>query len=429
MSERIHAEELERVGENVKVRVAGWVEDIRPLGKLAFITVRDSTGLIQVVLLKGKLTAEEFKKALSVSKQSLVAFEGVTQKSRSKKVPVEVVAEKFHVYAVAEHPLPIDPTGRISASLDKRLDARALELRRPKNIALFRIRHTILQSIRNTMSAEGFIEVTTPRIILQGAEGGATLFQLDYFGRVAYLAQSPQLYKEQLVLAFDRVFEIGPFFRAEKSKTRRHLAEFTSIDVEAALYSNEEMMRLAEKVVVEAIKSVIEKNARELRAINRSLEVPEVPFKVLTYSEAVKTLKSMGYEVDPRKDLSTEALRALGKVYKGFYSITDWPSHLRPFYIKDKGDGYTHSFDLMHGYLELASGGERVSDLKTLERKIIEANLRLEDFSDHLNVFKWGLPPHSGWGMGLERLMMAIVGVKNIREVTFYSRDVERLRP
>ncbi|MEM2635224.1 MAG: amino acid--tRNA ligase-related protein, partial [Nitrososphaerales archaeon] len=219
-----------------KVSVIGWIEDIRALGGIIFLTIRDVMGKAQIVFTKEKTPLELFEVVKKIPRQSVIMVEGKVKESKAKDFEVEVEGEKLEILAEAIHPLPIDPTGRVKASIDTRLDARALDLRNPSVAAIFKIRHHALQSIRKTFIERGFIEVNTSRIIGQAAEGGANLFSLDYFGKIAYLAQSPQLYKEQLTLSLERVFEISNFFRAEKSHTRKHLNEFISVDMEAAYF-------------------------------------------------------------------------------------------------------------------------------------------------------------------------------------------------
>lgn len=414
----------DQIGQSV--RVAGWIEDIRPLGSLAFITVRDASGIAQLLLRKelGQL----YEAALKTPRQSVVTAYGVVQKSRSKAVRVEIEVKDFKVLSYAAQSLPIDPTGRTPSSLDLRVSARALDLRNPAVAAVFRIRHTALQSIRRSLINEGFLEVQTPKIIGQAAEGGATLFTLDYFGRQVYLAQSPQLYKEQLTLALEKVFEISSFFRAEKSNTRRHLSEFVSVDIEAAYYDMEDVMGVCERMVTRCIEDVLEQNKAELRIIKHSLEKPNLPFPRLTYKDAIRDLQNSGFELEEGDDLTDSALKALGEVHKGFYFITEWPPQLKPFYIDVERD-CSKSFDLQYGALELASGGRRISNRRKLEARMVELGLDPASFSEHLKVFDWGMPPHSGWGFGLDRFMMVLSGKENIREVVLYPRDTVTLTP
>jgi aspartyl-tRNA synthetase len=409
------------------VKIGGWIEDLRDIGSLVFLTLRDVTGSAQIVV-NDPVLVEAAKK---MTRQSIVIIEGKVQKSKAKAFPVEIKAGRIESMTNAVHPLPIDPTGRVSASIDVRLDARALDLRNPKVLAFFRIRHEALQSIRRTLISHGFVEVNTPKIIGSASEGGANLFSLEYFGKKAYLAQSPQLYKEQLTLALDRVFEIAPYYRAEKSHTVRHLNEFISIDIEAAFMDAEDVMQVAEQLIRNVLSDVKERCQEDLKHIEHEITVPSLPFERITYSEVLNELEEHDIKLEFGEDLPDHALRVLGDKRKGYYFIKDWPLKLKPFYIHEKEDNpeLSCSFDLQYGYLELSSGGRRQHDVNKLKTRIIEQGLNPEDFKDHLKVFEWGMPPHSGWGIGMDRLMMAICNAGNIREVVLYPRDTERLKP
>jgi aspartyl-tRNA synthetase len=403
------------VGEEISI--AGWIEDIRNIGKVAFLTVRDVRGATQVVL-----SNEAMKKAIDTPRQSAVIVSGVVQHSKSKDFPLELKAGKIAVVGEALHPLPVDPTGRIESGLDKRLDSRALDLRNPKSSSIFLLRSKVLDNIRMTLRSEGFVEVNTPKIIGSASEGGANLFGLEYFKKRAYLAQSPQLYKEQLVLALDRVFEIATYFRAENSNTVRHLTEFLSADIEAAFINYEDAMDLAEEVIKNVFKlqmNVLSKNPIP-SSINR-----------LSYVDCVEELCKEGEKIEFGDDLSDASLRILGKLHNGFYFIKDWPIELKPFYIHEKQDNprLTQSFDLQYGYLELISGGQRQHNPLKLRKRLIEQGLNPANFDRHLEVFGWGMPPHSGWGLGLDRLMMVLTDSDNIRNTVLYPRDPNRLMP
>lgn len=403
------------VGEEISI--AGWIEDIRNIGKVAFLTVRDVRGATQVVL-----SNEAMKKAIDTPRQSAVIVSGVVQHSKSKDFPLELKAGKIAVVGEALHPLPVDPTGRIESGLDKRLDCRALDLRNPKSSSIFLLRSKVLDNIRMTLRSEGFVEVNTPKIIGSASEGGANLFGLEYFKKRAYLAQSPQLYKEQLVLALDRVFEIATYFRAENSNTVRHLTEFLSADIEAAFINYEDAMDLAEEVIKNVFKlqmNVLSKNPIP-SSINR-----------LSYVDCVEELCKEGEKIEFGDDLSDASLRILGKLHNGFYFIKDWPIELKPFYIHEKQDNprLTQSFDLQYGYLELISGGQRQHNPLKLRKRLIEQGLNPANFDRHLEVFGWGMPPHSGWGLGLDRLMMVLTDSDNIRNTVLYPRDPNRLMP
>jgi len=344
---------------------------------------------------------------------------------------VEVIPNAIKILSAATEQLPIDITGKTPANIEARLDARALDLTLEKSLAAFKIQHVALEAIRSYLFEKGFLEVHTPRIIGSATEGGAELFCVDYFGQKAYLAQSPQLYKEELTMSFEKVFEVGPFFRAEESHTRRHLSEFTSVDVEAAFADAKEVMALLEQVIHHACVTVRGRCKAELSALKYRFEVPEVPFKRLTYDQVLDDLKGQGVTLPWGEDIPTEAFRTLGKLYPYFYFITDWPTHAKAFYIKPRADKpeVCEGFDLMWRYIELVSGGTRISSKDQLMARMSEKGLNPESFKHHLQAFDYGMPPHAGWAIGLERLTMIMTGKKNIREVTLYPRDRVRLTP
>jgi nondiscriminating aspartyl-tRNA synthetase len=409
-----------------QVRIAGWIEDIRDIGKLAFLTIRDITGVCQLLITGGNL-----QPALQAPRHSTVIVTGIVQESKAKDFAVEVKVSEFTLLAKANHPLPIDPTGRVESGLDKRLDARALDLRNPKVAAVFRLRSAGLKIIRSVLSLRGFIEVNTPKIIGSASEGGANLFGFDYFGkRKAYLAQSPQLYKEQLMVGLDRVFEIGPYFRAENSHTVRHLSEFTSIDIEAAFLDYEDVMDILEELVISIATELYKKHKADLRAAGAH-EISVAKIERLTYEQCLEELTKDGENLQFGDDLSDSALRRLGELHPGFYFIMDWPLKLKPFYIHGKEDNpkLSKSFDLQYNYLELASGGRRLHDPTKLRSRLTEQHLNPAGFGDHLKAFDWGMPPHSGWGLGYDRLMMVLTSSQNVRDVVLYPRDTERLTP
>ena len=344
---------------------------------------------------------------------------------------VEVIPTDIKIFSTATEQLPIDITGKTPANIEVRLDARPLDLTLETSLAAFKIQHTALQAIRTFLFNQDFMEAHSPRIIASATEGGAELFCIDYFGQKAYLAQSPQLYKEELTLSFEKVFEVGPFFRAEESHTRRHLSEFTSVDVEMAFANAETVMILLEQVIHHTVGVVKEKCQTELNLLNHNLEVPSLPFKRLTYTQVLEDLKTQGVDIPWGEDITTDALRVLGKIYPDFYFITEWPTHTKAFYIKPQTDNpkISEGFDLMYGYIELTSGGTRICDKTQLIERLKEKGLNPDSFKMHLQAFDYGMPPHAGWAIGLERLTMILTGIKNIREVTLYPRDRVRLTP
>ena len=409
-----------------QVVVGGWIEDIRDIGKLAFLVIRDKTGTCQAVL-----TGEPAATAIQTTRQSSLLLSGVVQKSRARDTPVEIKATELTILSKAENPLPIDPTGRVESALDKRLDSRALDLRNPRIAAIFQLRSAGLRVVRETLRAEGFTEVNTPKIIGSASEGGANLFSFEYFKRKGYLAQSPQLYKEQLVLALDRVFEVGPYFRAENSHTVRHLTEFTSIDVEAAFFDYADAMDLVELVVRNIISEFKNNQKSNLELAGQKADLSFSKIERITYEQCMRELTELGEKIEFGDDLSDASLRKLGEIHRGFYFLTDWPLKLKPFYIHQHRSNplLSESFDLQFGYLELVSGGQRLHEQSALKDRLAAQGLNTSSFSDHLRAFAWGMPPHSGWGMGYDRLMMVLTGAQNVREVVLYPRDTDRISP
>lgn len=414
-----------------EVTLFGWVKEIRDLGGIRFIILQDREGTIQITVPRKKVSAEVLSKANILQKRYSVGLKGIVKKTDMSPRGVEVIPNEIKILGTAIAQLPLDITGKTPANIESRLDARALDLCQEQNIAVFKIKHVALDAIRSFLFEKGFLEVHTPRIIASATEGGAALFKVDYFGEKAFLAQSPQLYKEQLVMSLEKVFEVGPFFRAEASHTRRHLSEFISVDIEQAFADAEDVMELLENVIHHVCKTVKEKCAKELATLKHKIDVPQVPFKRLTYDRILDDLKKEGVEVPWGEDIPTEAFRTLGKLHSYFYFITDWPTESKAFYIKPRDDKpeLCEGFDLMWRWIEIVSGGTRIAEKDLLIRRLKEKGLNPESFKYHLQAFDYGMPPHAGWAIGLERLTMILTGRKNIREVTLYPRDRTRLTP
>jgi len=409
-----------------EVILGGWIEDLRKMGKMTFLTLRDVTGITQIIL-----TDDVAKSIDGITRQSVVRVTGKIQDTKARDFACEIKADEINVLAKAVHPLPIDPLGRLESHIDNRLNSRALDMRNQKTASIFKIRHHVLASLRKTFTEKKFMEITTPKIIGSASDGGANLFSLDYFGKQAYLAQSPQLYKEQMTIGLERVFEIASFYRAEKSHTGRHLSEFTSVDIEAAFMDYTDVMNILEDLVLNTFKYVSENCKEEQEILGDEITIPNSPFKKITYSEALEELNRKDVKLEFGDDLLDSHLRIIGENHPDFYFITDWPIKLKPFYIMEKEDTpeISESFDLQFGYLELSSGGSRLHNPEKIKARLSEQDLDPAKFSEHLQAFGWGMPPHAGWGLGLERLLTVILGIDNVREVILYPRDPERLKP
>ena len=414
-----------------EVILLGRVRDIRDLGGIRFIILQDREGTVQITIPQKGINKDIMKKVGSLQGQYNIGVKGIVKETRLTPRGVEIIPSEIRILAVAKYPLPLDPTERVPAGIDVRLDSRALDLCRDESRAIFRTQHAVLEATRSFLSNQGFMEVHTPRIIASATEGGAALFPVEYYDQKAFLAQSPQLYKEQLVMGFEKVFEIGSFFRAEESHTRRHLSEFISLDIEQAFVTAEDVMCVLEELVQCMCKSIRENCQRELKTLNYNVEVPKIPFKRFTYDEVINELKEENIHVPWGQDISTPEFRKLGELHPYYYFIVGWPTESKPFYIKPREDNpkISEGFDLMWKWIELASGGTRVHSKELLIKRLREQGLNPESFRYHLKVFDYGMPPHAGWAIGLERLIMALTGKKNIREVVLFPRDRFRLTP
>ncbi|PSP47708.1 aspartate--tRNA(Asn) ligase [Halobacteriales archaeon QH_7_69_31] len=434
MDERTYAAEA-APGE--EVTVAGWVHELRDLGGIAFLILRDTSGRIQVKFEKEAMADDLVETGLGAHRESVVAVTGAVEAEERAPTGVEVVPESVEVLAPADTELPLDPSGKVEAELSTRLDNRTLDLRRAEGQAVFEVRAEVLRAVRAAFRAHDATEINTPKIVATGTEGGTELFPITYFGREAFMNQSPQLFK-QLVAGsnVERVFEIGPIFRAEEHNTPRHLNEATSIDFEGAFCDHHDAMDVCEAVVVAAYEAVAENCRDQLEALDlaEEFEPPEPPFPRFTYEDAIDRVNATG-ALDEQlvwgDDLPTEGERALGRDVGGHYFVTDWPAEIKPFYIMDHDDDpdLSTGFDLMHPRMELVSGGQREHRRERLIEGFERQGLEPEAFEYYTEMFRYGMPPHAGWGLGGERLLMTMLELDNIREAVLFPRDRQRLSP
>ena len=414
------------------VTICGWAHEIRDLGGITFLVVRDREGLIQVTLFKKTIDKNVLETVRNISRESVVAVTGNVKKEAKAPNGYELVPTAVIVLGKAESPLPMDTTGKVDADLDTRLDARFMDVRRSHTQAIFRIRHLILRCIRNYLDAEGFVEITTPKVVATATEGGTALFPISYFEREAFLNQSPQLFKQLMMSGgLDRVFEIGPIFRAEEHDTRKHLNEATSIDIEASFLDNEDVMVILENLVSHVYSEVAEKGKNYLKTLGVDLKIPGIPFRRITYDEAISIARDNGEKIEWGEDLSTESEHSIGKTIGEHYFIVDWPTKIKPFYAMpyENKPEICRAFDMMHPRMELSSGAQRVHSYELLRQRITDQGLNADGFDFYLSAFRFGMPPHAGWGLGAERLLMTMLGIDNIREVVLFPRDRRRLSP
>ena len=422
--------------EGKSVIIMGWISSIRDHGNIQFIMLRDKDGDTQIIAKKGQCPDLVYEQVLQLKEHTSLGVNGKVISQRKAPNGIEIIPLELKVFSIPIQAPPFMVQNRNPAGIDTRLDFRAIDLRRKYLQDIFIIRNNILKYIRNFLSNEKFIEVNTPKIIATASEGGTALFPIFYYEREAFLAQSPQIYKEQLTMAFEKVFEIGPIFRAEPSRTNRHLSEATSIDIESAFVDYNDIMVLLEKMIQFIIKSLSEddnsKNSPELD-IDQKINDNNKPFPRLKYSELIERFRNIGEKVRWGDDISPQLIKKLDddRLNNNFYFITDWPTAAKPFYVKENQDDskICESFDLMYGSLEISSGSTRISNKEILIDRMKKKGLNLNSFDYHLRIFSYGVPPHAGCGIGLERLLMTLTKIDNIRDAILYPRDIDRLAP
>ncbi|MBQ6220592.1 MAG: aspartate--tRNA(Asn) ligase [Methanosphaera sp.] len=420
----------ELAGETVKV--TGWVHEIRDLGGIVFVLIRDKYGITQLTAPSKKLSEEMMADVRAARKETIVTVTGTVQESGKAPNGIEIIPTNIDIINVSQLPLPLDTTEKVNAEMDTRLDSRFMDLRKHDVSAIFKIKNEILHTARNYFYDNDFTEITTPKLVASATEGGTELFPITYFEKEAFLGQSPQLYKQMMMATgLDNVFEIGQIFRAEEHDTLRHLNEALSIDAEMSFRSQEDVMELLEDLIKNILSNVQENCSAELEDLGHELDIPSTSFPVVPYEEVIDIVNSQDVEMEYGEDLNRAAEKVLGDTMGSYYFITEWPTAIKPFYVMPKEDDPEKStaFDLMYRDLELSSGAQRIHDYDLLYNQLEAKDLNPDSFEKYLQAFKYGMPPHSGWGMGADRLTMVITGVKNIRETVLFPRDRRRLTP
>jgi len=425
--ERVYVSSLTAKDEGKKVTVAGWLYDNRDLGKVRFIVLRDISGEIQITGVKGLVSEEVFKIMGKTSRESVLVVYGNVKKSDKAPGGREIIPENIEVLSVAEQPLPIDVSDFSKTELPKRLDYRFLDLHRRRAQAIFKVQSTIQQAYVEFMVKEGAMEAQFPSIIGSSSEGGTELFKAKYFEKEVFLSQSCQLYKQMLACSIEKVFTIFTVWRAEKHNTVRHLNESRQLDYEQAFADEFVVMEVLARCVQYIIKRILELNAKELELLGLKLKVPGV--KYMTFAEVSEIMKKAKIHVG-KDDLSGESEKKLGELYPDtIVFVHDWPLSGKPFYIMPKGKELSCGFDAIYQGMEISSGGQRVHLPELLTERLKVKGLNPKDFKSYIDSFRYGAPPHSGWGVGLERLSMLILGLENIREAVLFPRDRDRLSP
>jgi len=422
-----------------KILLKGFVQEIRDQSKVKFVILRDISGIAQCVALPEE--KEIFSTVGKISKESVIELVGTVKAEKQAPGGCELRIETYKILSEADKELPIQviEKGTEETTLPLRLDYRWLDLRKPKSALVFKIWTTMEAAMREYWLSHGFIQIHSPKLVAGATESGAELFSLDYFGKKASLAQSPQFYKQMAMSSgFEKVFEIGPVFRANPSHTTRHDTEFTSVDVEISFVESEEtVMKTEEEWLKHVLTRVKEKHGEEIKkAFGVEVVVPTLPFPRITMKDAHEVLKKeFNYKIKD-SDLDPEGERLLVEYVKKkfkheFVFVKEYPVSVRPFYhMRKEGEPtITKSFDLLWKGMEITTGAQREHHYEQLKKQAIEKKVPMEGIKEYLEFFRYGCPPHGGYGLSPSRMLMLMLGLKNVREVTFLPRDTERLNP
>jgi aspartyl-tRNA synthetase len=414
-----------------KVVLSGWCHDVRDLGGIIFILLRDKEGIAQITASKDKIPEKMMEVCRKLHQEDVISVKGEIVRNKNAPGGLEMLLEEIEIINTSQPILPLDPRQVTKSNLDTQLDWRFLYFRTKEGRAIFKIQAQILKSFRNFFLKRGYLEIQPPVIIGSASEGGAELFILPYFEKQAYLAQSPQLYKQMAAISLEKVFMVVPVFRAEKFDQPTHLNEIRQMDVEEAFADDKDVMKVLEECLAQIVKEVRKNCKEELKILGRELEPVELPLKKVTYTEAVEFLKSKGEKIEWGEDFSKTQEKILSKGFGNAFFLVDWPSEIKAFYAMpyEENPKICKAFDLIYNGIEIASGTQRIHLPELLIKRLREKGLNPDNFKFYVDCFRYGAPYHSGWSIGLERITMAITGKANIREVTMFPRDRTRIFP
>lgn len=415
-----------------EIVVEGWVHDVRLMGGINFLLLRDKNGIVQTIAPKSKVSKELLKTLEGLHQEDVVAIRGIVNKSDKTESGIEILPEKIEIVNRSDTALPLDPRNVTKANLDTQLDWRFMYFRTNEGRAVFKIQAEIIRAFREFFIKRGHLEIQPPVIIASASEGGAELFAIPYFEKQAFLAQSPQLYKQMCAISFEKVFSCVPVFRAEKFNTPTHLNEVRQMDIEQAFTDDDDAMKSLEEVLIYMLQQVKANCQSELKILKKELNVPKLPLRRVTYTEAVDLLKKKGEKVNWGEDFTKAHEKLLREIVKDeAFFIKDWPVAARAFYAMPYEDNpkICKAFDLIYGGLEISSGAQRIHMPELLEKQLKLKGLNPANFKSYVDSFRFGAPPHSGWSIGLERLTLIITNKSNIREVTMFPRDRTRITP
>jgi nondiscriminating aspartyl-tRNA synthetase len=416
--------------DDADVTLMGWVRAIRKVGKLTFLQVADREGVVQVIF-KGVATEMQEKLDL-LQRESVVAIKGKVKVNKTAPGGLEILPDELKILNLAEAPLPLEVVkGKTPAELLTRLNSRFMDLRKPEVAAIFNVMDTVKISFLNYFDQKNFININPPLIVSAATEGGADLFPVKYFDKEAFLAQSPQLYKQMIMASgLDKVSIVCPVFRAEPHATYRHVNQLTQMDIELAfIRSEEDVLKLFDDYFAYMLQEVKKRCGKELEILGKDLKI-KLPIKRLTYDETLKELGKMGVKLEWGEDLTPEAERKICEKFNPVL-ITKWPTEIKSFYCMTEPDNpkLCRAFDLLFNGIEISSGAQRVHSYEDLVTALKIKGLKPENFKFYLDAFKFGMPSHAGWSIGLERLVMALLELPHIKEATLFPRTKELLTP
>jgi len=418
------------VGKDVVVE--GWVHDVRLMGGISFLLLRDKDGVVQITAPKNKVEKNVLKTLEGLHQEDVIAVKGTVTKSTKTESGVEIIPKDIEVVNKAVTSLPLDPRNVTKANPDTQLEWRFMYFRTKEGRAIFRIQAEIIKSFREFFTTKGYLEIQPPIIIASASEGGAELFPIPYFEKQAFLAQSPQLYKQMCAISFEKVFTTVPVFRAEKFNTPTHLNEVRQMDIEQAFADDEDVRKVLEECFVYILNQVKKNCSEELKTLGRDLKIPKLPLRRVTYTEAIELLKKRDEAIDWGDDFSKAHEKMLREIVKDeAFFIIEWPTAARTFYAMphEKNPKLCRAFDLIYNGLEICSGTQRIHIPELLEKQLKAKGLNPDNFKSYIDAFRYGAPYHSGWSIGLERLTLTITDRSNIREVTMFPRDRTRITP
>jgi aspartyl-tRNA synthetase len=421
-----------------EVVLSGWINKIRDLGRVKFIILRDCEGIAQITFKKGIIKDTLFEVIKGLGQEDIISVRGNVIKRENAPQGVEVIPNEVDVVNKAIRPLPIDISGKIESNLDVRLDWRVLDLRRPETTAIFKVQAKIVEAMMKFLNEKRFLQVFTPCLMGTASESGSEVFPVVYFEKNAFLRQDPQLHRQLLIAAgFEKIYDLGPNWRAEPSHTPRHLCEYRACAVEFAFMLNEsDIMRIEEELIIAALKTVRKECQKELYLLGKEVSIPSTPFPEFKFPEVYDILEEFGKKIEYGEDYDRESENILSRYVKekygnDFFFVNRFPYKVKPFYVMkvDENPQWARSVDMIYKGLEQSSGGQREHRYKKIIQQIKEKQMNVNSLDWFTKFFKYGVPPHGGFCLGIERFVKQLLDLKNIREGVLFPRAPERLLP